>query len=182
MVVAILAGAAYGFWNRSRPKILVHAIELTAAVGFVLFLPILILTGEIVDRVRYGTFQYESATEIHDPYVRIPASARDIILHKYASGHRARFSVEPADLTNWMASVVEARRKEIGQTAPFEEQNSSFNFEGRAGIFESRYSRTGWKMPPDTVWYQGWRSGRGSGFDVWYSPATREGFVDAAYW
>ena len=156
------------------------AMQGAAAAAVVSFIPILMIVGEIVDSRRYGQFQFERAAEVGDPYVRLPDSATGITLHKYASGHEVRFTVDPPALANWMESVAQSRRDESGKPTPFQE--SPTDWDRGATRFQNAFGRHGWTMPDDIVRYDGWRSPRGGGFDVWYSPSAQEGYIRAGYW
>lgn len=177
IVTATVTVMTFCFLNVYRKKIWSSAAGLSAIVGVVLFFPLLVITWEIVDRVRFGTFEFASPAEIHDRFIRLPESARKIVLYKNSARHEARFTVERSALTDWMASIAERRRDEFGRPTPFREQEIA-----SPQVFESQFRRIGSKMPTDATWYRGWAAQNGAGLDVWYSPATREGFVAAWYW
>ncbi len=136
--------------------------------------------GLIVDAIRYGQFEYRTAAEIDDPYVEIPHNSTEITLHKYASGHEVRFTSEQEDLVTWMHSVVN-RRQQLANATPFEKYQA-LKGDDLQRLWDHDFGRRHWPMPDDVVRYQGSRSARGSGFDVWYSPSSRTGYVRAGYW
>ncbi len=151
-----------------------------AAIGScaILSLPILFLVGTIVDSVRYGEFHHADASKLNDGYVQLPPDAFDIILHKYASGHELKFKTTKASLESWMEKLTEKRRTfsdatqfELGEPSEFEVRE-----------FEGLFGNHGWRYPEDSTVYRGWRSGRGAGFDVWYSESEQSAFIHASYW
>lgn len=157
------------------------ALAIALLFSFLLFVPSCIGIALIVDAIRYGQFEYATATEIDDPYVKIPKSARSITLHKYSSGHEIRFACEYEELVTWMKSVDD-RRNQFAATTPFELDKGLVDAKVRRQSFGNLFARHGWSMPDDVVHYKGWRSARGSGFDVWYSPSNSTGFIRDGYW
>ena len=69
-----------------------NAILSSSAFGILLFIPSCMVTSAIVDSVRFGVFNHETAREIGDFRVwrSVPMSATKITVQKYASRHRAR--------------------------------------------------------------------------------------------
>ena len=176
VLVFVVALVAIGVFFRRKT-----AFAIALMFSFILFIPSCIGIAFIVDAVRYGHFEYATAVEISDPYVDVPKNARSVTLYKYSSGHEIRFASEKEELEKWM-EAVDNRRKDFMAYKPFTRDNAIVENEGRKQSFESLFGRRGWSMPDDVVRYSGWRSARGSGFDVWYSPSTRTGFIHAGYW
>lgn len=139
-------------------------------------IPTLYLVGAIVDSMRYGEFHHADASRLNDGYVELPAEASNIVLHKYASGHELMFDIDRASLESWI-NEMEGRWSEFTDPSSFELETEADQLE-----FSSRFSRGGWKMPPDAVLYRGPRSGRGGGCDVWYCDASQIAFISAGYW
>jgi len=180
IVLFLLAAAVYVYLNR-RSKNQTTAIVLAGIFGLVAFVPALIGIGFVVDMVRYGTFTYESARQIQDPSVQLPAQAQDIELHKSASGHEVMFSVSHSELQTWMSDLTKQRRSYTDAT-PFV-RDETLNAPATAiGFWEMEFGQRGWECPKDVIRYQGWHSGRGAGFDVWYSPVAERAFIRASYW
>lgn len=176
LVILVVVLVSIGVFLRRK-----SAKAIALIFSFILFIPSCAGVAFVVDAFRYGQFNYTSATDFRDPYVEIPKNAKSITLHKYSSGHEMRFTCEPEELASWM-EAVDKHRKNFIDYEPFELDEGLASNEDRNRFFESHFGRHGWKMPDDVVCYKGWRSGRGSGFDVWYSPTTKTGFVNAGYW
>lgn len=150
----------------------------TFAICFFATIPMLFCVGFIVDSLRYGEFHYATATGLNDGYVELPKSATEITLHKYASGHELKFKTTKTSLESWMNELTNKRR-EFSKATPFQQVPRS---DFRSEEFDPRLSRHGWICPDDAVLYEGWRSGRGSGFDVWFSEKQQTAYISAAYW
>ncbi|MBI1346100.1 hypothetical protein GC163_07405 [bacterium] len=181
LVVFLLAVGLYGFL-RYRTKYQKSAAMLSVFFAIIAFIPALIATGFAVDAVRYGIFTYQTATQVQDPYVLLPASAKDITLHKYASGHEVMFSVSQAELVAWMVKVTQKLRG-YNQNATSFVRDDTLSDPQIAGQFWSLdFGKLNWEYPPDVICYKGWHSQRGTGFDIWYSPSTQRAFIRASYW
>lgn len=165
VVLAAMAFAVAPLLRLRRRVVAVAAIP-TAAV---LFLPLLLGVGEIVDRFRYGIFTYATATEAIDKYVSLPPEATSISVVRYASGHEARFSISEIDLRRWL------------RTLPPPDPTLTW-----LGTAQERLHRRigahGWAIPTDIEFFPGAVSARGGGQDVYYSPSQQLAFITAAYW
>jgi hypothetical protein len=133
-----------------------------------LFVPSCVAIGFVVDLFRYGEFSYRRASEITDPYIRIPKSATDIMVFKFASGHDLRFSVAEADLLTWLGEVSAERADE----------KKRYTF----GASYRRFSQHNWMISEAMDMYASPTSPRGSGFHVWYSRESGIACLDALYW
>lgn len=164
-----------------RMKSQAKSIALTILIGCLLFVPALVVVGICVDAVRYGRFEYANGSQIRDPYVEIPQSATNITLHKSSMGHSVRFSIDEAALREWMDTVTKRRRK-FANATPFERDEPLGNSTLAHRYWHQIFGQHGWAAPADVIRYKGWRSGRGAGFDVWYSPELHTAYIDAGYW
>lgn len=180
VVVALITLAAAVLWDR-QAKRAVSAVALGFLTGFILFIPSLFVVGAVVDAWRYGKFEYASGAEIRDRYVEIPESATNVTLHKYASGHEVRFQVDEVTLLAWMDFVTK-KRGDFSKATPFEREEQSTSGDFSQHEWERRFGRRHWARPADIVRYKGWHSGRGAGFDVWYSAESQTAYISASYW
>ena len=150
VVGAIVFLPRFGYRRRSVAGI--------AAVGaIVLFIPSCFGISLIVDFFRYGTFHYAGAAEIPERHIRFPASATDITVFKYASGHDARFSISKGDLLAWIESF--RGRKDL-------------KF---AKAFGHRCYQRGWPAYDDLEQYDGPYAANGAGFSAWRPRLGRPG-------
>ena len=177
MVATVIAVTRRG---GSRRK----SLDTAALAGAILFVPLCIAIGLIVNAVRYGEFGYATAEGTHDPHIELPEEATGITLHKYGSGHALRFHVEQGALERWMDTVYEERRSHGAGVwlQPFTREETPSDPEFVPVRVDPDFERYGWRVPEDTILYKGSRAGNGAGYDVWYSPGTGTAFVSAAYW
>ncbi|MDZ4686148.1 MAG: hypothetical protein SH850_13865 [Planctomycetaceae bacterium] len=148
-----------------------------------LFIAAILIVGFLVDAVRYRTFQYAQAADIRDPYVRLPKSATNVTVNKYASGHEARFSVTKAELLSWFdeewkrVCVYSQPRNNADYQAGHPEASAQTGH-----TLDPRFETLGWEPLPDVVYFCGPVSGRGGGFTVYYSESRQLAYLRHAYW
>ena len=174
VMLGLVVGLPFLFRRFTKHPVLA-SLGTSALLGF----PMLFAIGSIVDSFRYGEFQHDDAKRLNDGYVQLPTDATEITLHKYASGHELKFKTTKASLETWMTELTNHRLKYMNVT-PFEPGDSHPNFDAKG--FANLFGRHGWQYPADAVIYRGWRSGRGSGFDVWYSDVEQSAYIHASYW
>ena len=153
-----------------------NAIPIGCVVCLLGSLPLLFAVGAIVDSIRYGEFQFETAGQSSDDYVELPSDATEITLHKYASGHEVKFKISRVKLEEWLTDITE-RRLVYADATPFELRES-----GDKMGFKNRFEYHNRKWSDETIKFEGWRSARGSGFDVWFCPKTKFAYVSDSYW
>ena len=71
------------------------------------FIPSCSIVMNIMDRSRFGIFDYDASQNIGDVRVEryLPPAARELTIDKYARGYRARFQIEPDLLEDWFDGV-----------------------------------------------------------------------------
>src|SRR5262245_2312760 len=81
-------------WKRRR------AFVVATVLACLAFLPVVIATGTILDKLRFGVFQYETFAEVNDVRIEryLPPKARQITVDKFAQGHRAKYTISESDL------------------------------------------------------------------------------------
>src|SRR5579863_8848081 len=106
---------------------------ISLAFGCLAFIPSCMGIMAIVDFQRFGTFQYNSASEVNDFRVAryLPAEAKNISLKKFPSGHYAKYSIAKAELLSYLDalwdkygqySAVSRDQLHKGQPADFSDQ------------------------------------------------------------
>lgn len=148
----------------------VNAVKGVVAVIATLVLapiPVLLATAWVVDMFRYGTFTYATASEITDGHVKLPPSASNITVVKYASGHQARFQVAEQELVAWLSTIPRPQ----GSAPKYGPED-----------FSARFAEYGWLPPADIRFLEGPRAANGGGFNVWFSPSAATAWLDAGYW
>lgn len=157
-----------------------HPIAISVLTCVVGGLPVLLAVGAVVDSIRYGKFEYIDASKLNDGYVELPSDSTEIVLHKYASGHELKFKTNLESLEKWMSDWVADVSQYASNVTPFEKDDSQSNY--GESEFTNRFGQHGWSYPSDAVVYRGWRSGRGGGFDVWFSATEKTAYISAGYW
>lgn len=88
-------------WKRGK------LLGISLACGGLAFIPFCLGIMAILDAQRFGTFQYNSGSEVNDLRVEryLPAKARDISLKKVSNGHWAKYSISKADLLSYLDAL-----------------------------------------------------------------------------
>jgi hypothetical protein len=88
-------------WKRGK------MFGISLAFGCLAFIPSCVGIMVIIDSQRFGTFQYNSASEVNDFRVAryLPAKSRNISLKKYPNGYRAKYSISKADLLSYLDAL-----------------------------------------------------------------------------
>jgi hypothetical protein len=182
LVIVVFVGAAMYLLPRgySERKVFGYGCLLS----ILLFIPACVGVGTVVNFFRYGEFQYEKPDDIGDKHIHLPPSARNIVVHKYYSGHVAKFSVNHDDMMAWL-DIIEAKRQH--QISPEDEKTFGPSWKQQhedlqRKWFAGTFGRYGWEYVEGTVMYDGPSARTGAGFDVWYSAETGTAFQIAGYW
>ena len=101
LVVLLTAVAPIVKWKRGKMFVV------SLAIGCVAFIPCFMGIMAIIDSQRFGTFQYNSASEVNDFRVAryLPPKARNVTLKKLPGGHFAKYSISKADLMPFLDSL-----------------------------------------------------------------------------
>ncbi len=143
-------------------------------LALVAFVPVLIGVQLLVDHVRYGKFEYATASELAaDGYVELPPDATDIVVYRSGGGHQARFSVDPASLQDWI-DRMQAKRRDLNNPAVIASNTPE--------LFHHRFEGTSWSYEPGMQTSHVTRNDRGGGFTVWYVPGSDVAFLAGGYW
>ncbi|MCH8514460.1 MAG: hypothetical protein LAT83_22785 [Kiritimatiellae bacterium] len=144
------------------------------------FIPSCALIATILDTQRFGVFEYASFDATNDFRVHryLPPSARDITVHKYASGHRAKYTIEEEALRAFLDDLWRSGgnrsavfRDELRDGAPAAEDEV-------ASIFED----LGWPDFGEAIRLTGPIADNGAGATYFYNQSTRTAYHDAGYW
>ena len=157
-----------------------NAILSSSAFGILLFIPSCMVTSAIVDSVRFGVFNYETAREIGDFRVwrSVPMSATKITVQKYSSGHRARFSVTKAELLNWVDEIW----KHAGPNTQFKREDIEKHVSPIAHSLEFAFLDLGSDLPTELIVYHGPVARNGASIRFWYDTATNTAYSRCSYW
>ncbi|MDE0862867.1 MAG: hypothetical protein OSA98_03705 [Rubripirellula sp.] len=143
------------------------------------FMPSCSIVMNIMDRSRFGIFDYDASQNIGDVRVEryLPPAARELTIDKYARGYRARFQVEPDLLEDWFDGVWD-RYGEYSVDAKVPPQFLSLTREA----FDAEFGGLGWPRPTEVVFYQGPVAENGAGFAIWYDSDTGLAYEKSHHW
>ncbi len=98
LVALLTALAPIVKWKRGK------MLGISLAFGCLALIPSCMGIMAIIDSQRFGTFQYNSVSEVNDFRVAryLPAKARNISLKKFPDGHCAKYSISKADLLSYL--------------------------------------------------------------------------------
>lgn len=139
--------------------------EALVALLVVASVPLFLAINAVMDRVRYGEFHYATVTQIEDPYIRLPPSATQIELFKFAHAHEAKFQVESGNLKTWL-----------------EQEGATLEPGFDPMLFKHRFKESGWEPEDGLIEYQGPSLSRGARFTVWHHPKSSRTYLKAWYW
>lgn len=102
---------------------------ISSAISCVVFIPSCALIATILDTQRFGIFEYASFDETNDFRIQryLPPNARDITVHKFASGHRARYTIEEEELRAFLDTLWVFR----GERSPDSKEKSATTLQSR---------------------------------------------------
>ncbi len=94
VVIVLTAMAPLLKWRRGK------TVRVSSALAMVALVPSCTGIMFVVDKMRFGTFEYATIQDIDDFRARryLPPAASDITMHKQASGYRARYSISAPEL------------------------------------------------------------------------------------
>ena len=103
LVALLTALAPTVKWKRAK------MFGVSLAFGCLALIPSCMGIMAIIDSQRFGTFQYNSASEVNDFRVAryLPAKARNLTLKKFAAGYLAKYSISKADLLSYLDAFWE---------------------------------------------------------------------------
>ena len=182
VVLAVLWTAA--LWSAPRWRLKRWPVAIAGvAVCVVGVCPLFVVIDGLLQPFRFDVFEFATQAEIQNDHVarRIPPAATDLTVDDRPAGFSARYTIPEADLHDWLERewmtarrFYESRdgRPMIGPEPPRPADPEEF---------ARRFGALGWPMPPDTIRLDGPHAPNGSGYNVWYSPATGVAYQEAGY-
>lgn len=175
LVVVITAIAPALKWKRLKAFINV------TIVATVTFIPSCTGILYVVDRVRFGYFEYPTFSAVRDFRAEryLPTTAINIKMHKQENGYRAQYEISDANFQAYLNqlwdqygkfSAVE-RGKMSGEGSPVSQQE-----------FEHVFSDIGWKPLQNAVKFHSPTESDGGGATYYFDPKAGIAYQRTGYW
>ncbi len=157
------------------------AFNLATLLALVAFIPACAGIGFAVDKFRFGTFAYAKFEDVNDYRVEqfLPPAARDITVHKYASGFVAKYRIAEPELRAFLDELwakhgdqSDLKRSDFATDSTLDEQLHAVHF-GR---------EHGRPFVPGMKHHQSPVAPTGAGCTLWYSAAEGIAYSRATYW
>ncbi|HWL09518.1 MAG TPA: hypothetical protein VNQ76_14005 [Planctomicrobium sp.] len=171
-------------WKRGRTFVV------SSLFAGLLFVPSCLGIMEIVDRFRFGTFQYASFSDVNDFRVEryLPTTAREITLKKFPMGHQAKYSISESELTQY----VDGLWKRFGEHSAisgeeFYQSQTHIPAEYHRPLdgpsqFELKFDGLGWKEPEHLIEMHSPVENDGGGAVYFYDRQTQTAYHRGNYW
>jgi hypothetical protein len=132
-----------------------------------------------VDNHRFGVFEYDVYADVKDFRIEryLPTEARKITLDKFASGHRAKYSITKIELTEYLNGLWDryGKRSAVSREAQGDGDNAT------ADSYEHVFVDLGWPLF-DAIEFHSPMQGDGGGATYYFDPATNTAYHRAGYW
>jgi hypothetical protein len=165
-------------------KITSRTLSIIATTVIVLFIPSCIGIQMVVDKFRYGKFQFESAAQMKDGYVIPPSINTDITQYRYDGHEYLQFKCEFNELIRWVESEYVKYGIGIPKNGFVEKiinlDSEIYNHNGKK--FDDMFKNTNWKCPAPVTIINGPRSSRGGGYIIWYSNIDQIAYLYLNSW
>ena len=173
--VALLTGLAPALkWKRRR------TVVFASLLACVAFIPSCVGIMTVIDSQRFGTFHYDSFADVNDFRVEryLPTKARNIILHKYAPGHRAKYSISETDLTAYVDHLWEI----CGKYSAYKREELNDRTDATPEMFELEYGDLDSPPLESTIVLHSPVESDGGGATYFYDRITGTAYQCAGYW
>jgi hypothetical protein len=174
LIALLTALAPIVKWNRAR----MFGISLT--LGCLALIPSCMGIMAIIDSQRFGTFQYNSASEVNDSRVAryLPVRARNISLKKFAAGHYAKYSISKADLLSYLDALWDrdGQHSKIGRDEFYDGQPPP------ADYIEHVFADLKWPVLKNPTEFHSPIEDDGGGAVYYFDATTNTVYHRAGYW
>jgi hypothetical protein len=159
-----------------RPK----TFGVLTITSFVLFIPSCIGVTSIVDAYRFGTFQYAAYTELQDFRVErfVPEKARNITVSKYATGHKAKYTISEQELSAYLDQLWEAH----GKQSAIPRKDLKGQVVVAPQTIQADFSGLDWPLLENAVEYHSPVEADGGGATYYFSRESSIVYHRAGYW
>jgi hypothetical protein len=181
LIVAVvgLVTALAPRWKWKRLRVLMVSL----LCGSLAFVPTCMGIAVIVDSWRFGLFHYATFSEVRDVRIErfLPPMATNIALDKYASGHRARYSIREPDLVAYVDEMWSKHSRMTKVAASKRDPERPLTSSER-DWFQHDFERLGWTVSESTVVLAGPHAANGAGASYYYDRRAGLAYHRAGYW
>ncbi|MCA9135491.1 MAG: hypothetical protein KDB00_01995 [Planctomycetales bacterium] len=134
----------------------------------------------IIDAQRFGLFHYSSYEEVNDFRIGryLPPTARQIELQKYASGHRAMYSISKQELTTYLDGLWKTHGDRSASSRDELDDGELVSIES----YRYEFDGLGWQLPERAVKFYSPIQSDGGGADYYFDPEAEMTYHRAGYW
>ena len=134
----------------------------------------------ILDSQRFGTFEYASFSDVKDFRIEryLPTQATDITLNKYASGHRAKYSISQTELTDYLDELW----NQYGEYSAVPRNQLNDGAEVSADLYASTFDDLGWSPLGNAIQFHSPVQADGGGATYYFDSSAGTTYHRAGYW
>ena len=160
-------------WKRAK------TFGIASLIGCLAFVPSCAGIITILDSQRFGVFEYDAYSDVDDFRIEryLPTAAKNITLEKFASGHRARYSISQLELTDFLDDLW----NDHGRFSAISRDELCDGESITADTFQHSFADLGWP-PFNAIEYHSPVQGDGGGATYYFDPSTGTTYHRAGYW
>ena len=174
VVTSLTALAPIVKWKRGK------MFGISVAFGCLAFIPSCTGIMAIIDSQRFGTFQYNTMSEVNDIRVAryLPAKARNISLEKYPNGHCAKYSISKVNLLSYLDTLWEkdGQHSAISRNQLHEGEPVSVDF------IDGVFADLKWPAFKNPIEFHSPIESDGGGATYYFDATTDTVYHRASYW
>ena len=159
----------------------IKAFVVSVIVATLAFIPAFILASTIIDKFRFGDFEYKSYSEIPTSRFRryMPESATGIEMRKNINGYYAKYTLTESHLDAFLDKLWQSYGNDSAV------QRGGMSGEGKLvspGHFEYEFDGLDWKCPKNTILLYGPTEGDGGGATYYVDRESQRVFQRTGFW
>ena len=171
-------------WGRGKVFLITTLLSL---VGFV---PSCHLVMDVLDKFRYGEFEYQNYDEVDDFLVEryLPPVATGIKLHLHGNGHFAQYQMPEEEFRKFMIGVWKQYKKDFQASSDswveYGDLEIEENLKGKLskGMVTRFADTVGWEHIEGSIIYEGPRRRSHAGATYYHDRKKNVFYHDAGYW
>jgi hypothetical protein len=152
---------------------------ITTLFACIAFIPSVLLTMKLVDAFRFGIFHYDTFSDVNDFRIEryLPTMARQITVHKYPHGHRAKYSISEADLMEYLDGLWDKYGERSATSREELHSDSVVNWKQR-----DQFGYLGWPVLENALELHSPRRSNRAGASYFFDRKTGTAYQRAGYW